>query len=300
MAQDPLCRAPHTWEMLTPIPPPKKETFKTDSRIWKTRLEYSFFPKDFDVSKNRKTTLIFKAIHYVDPAGPEEEFQLFLHFSWIYFLGLTGYGFEKYNKWIRNEEGKSDLYKYFKEMLQILSFSYPPESHWVLKAPVHLIGNNFKYMYETFPDAMYVMTHRKVPTVVGSTCSLIRGTCAPFEESHDPHAIGKGTLEMMAEGMKNGISYRESLKDQKQFMDIYYDDFIKDPIQMVKRIYEYYGLKYTEEFETRMIQYLANNPQGKHGRHSYSLSDYNLTEAQVLEAFEEYNNKYMATKISSN
>lgn len=208
---------------------------------------------------------------------------------------MSGAGFEDYQKWIRNDVGKSSLYSYFKELLQVLSFNYPPESHWVLKSPIHLIGNNFKYLYETFPDAMFVMTHRNVATAIGSTCSLVKGLCGPFEETHDPIAIGKNTLDLMSEGVKNGIEFRESLPvaSRNQFLDIQYEEFIKNPIQTVKSIYEHYGIKYTDEFEQRMKVYLENNPQGKHGRHKYSLEEYGLSVDKVNSAFEHYNTHYV-------
>ena len=39
---------------------------------------------------------------------------------------------------------------------------------------------------------------------------------------------------------------------EEQVFDVHYDDFIKDPIALIKRIYEYYGLNYTVDFENRM------------------------------------------------
>jgi hypothetical protein len=42
MAQDPSCRAPHAWEMACPVPPPKKETFKTDPRIATAKWQWKF------------------------------------------------------------------------------------------------------------------------------------------------------------------------------------------------------------------------------------------------------------------
>jgi hypothetical protein len=42
-------------------------------------------------------------------------------------------------------------------------------------------------------------------------------------------------------------------RQEKQIFDLYYDDFIKGPIGMIKQIYEHFGLEYTKEFEDKMV-----------------------------------------------
>ncbi len=37
-----------------------------------------------------------------------------------------------------------------------------------------------------------------------------------------------------------------------------------------------------------MRAYQANNPKGKHGRHTYNLEEYGLSKDQVREHFREY------------
>ena len=49
MATDPLCRAPRTWEMTNPFPPPKKETYFTDPRIEDAKRAWAWLPEDFKV-----------------------------------------------------------------------------------------------------------------------------------------------------------------------------------------------------------------------------------------------------------
>ena len=43
-----------------------------------------------------------------------------------------------------------------------------------------------------------------------------------------------------------------------------------------------------------MRGWLAANPSDKHGRHSYQLSDYGLTEARVREVYADYIETYRA------
>jgi len=41
-----------------------------------------------------------------------------------------------------------------------------------------------------------------------------------------------------------------------------------------------------------MRAYLADNPQGKHGRHMYSLEDFGLTKEQVRAHFRSYRERF--------
>jgi hypothetical protein len=67
-----------------------------------------------------------------------------------------------------------------------------------------------------------------------------------------------------------------------------YAALMRDPIGEVKKLYEHFDEPFTLESESRMAACVANNPQGKHGRHKYSLQEYGLTKEQVPEHFREY------------
>jgi hypothetical protein len=56
MAQDPNCRAPHAWELSSPVPPPKEETYKTDPRIAKAKWQFKFLSESLRVSIGNVTT----------------------------------------------------------------------------------------------------------------------------------------------------------------------------------------------------------------------------------------------------
>tara|TARA_R110002050_G_scaffold214044_1_gene350294 strand:+ start:382 stop:672 length:291 start_codon:yes stop_codon:yes gene_type:complete len=89
------------------------------------------------------------------------------------------------------------------------------------------------------------------------------------------------------------IEYRDVHPEQEnQFFDLQYQDFVKDPIAAAKNIYNYFGLEYTDEFEENMKTYLANNPQGKHGRAKYTLEEYGLTEQMVREQCPSYTKRF--------
>ena len=57
---------------------------------------------------------------------------------------------------------------------------------------------------------------------------------------------------------------------------------------VVKKIYQAHDLPLTDEAETKMKNFIAANPQHKHGAHKYSADDFGSTENQIIERFEDY------------
>ena len=50
----------------------------------------------------------------------------------------------------------------------------------------------------------------------------------------------------------------------------------------MRRIYDHFQIPWSQATEDAMRQWLDNNPQRKHGKHNYSLSDFGLTPDQVI------------------
>jgi hypothetical protein len=60
----------------------------------------------------------------------------------------------------------------------------------------------------------------------------------------------------------------------------------------VRRIYDYFRYPFDPRMEAGMQRWLAENPQGKHGKHRYDLAQFGLTEDQVQTAFGDYQQRY--------
>ena len=57
-------------------------------------------------------------------------------------------------------------------------------------------------------------------------------------------------------------------------------------------IYKKFGIQPPENMTELMQQYLDDSPRGKHGKHEYTLADYELTEADERVRFKEYTTKF--------
>ncbi|CAF1096271.1 unnamed protein product [Rotaria sordida] len=72
--------------------------------------------------------------------------------------------------WIRNEMKKDYAYDYHEVFLRMLNTVDMPKSHWLLKTPFHVFSLN-KFL-QHYPNALLIMTHRRLDEVLPSLCSL--------------------------------------------------------------------------------------------------------------------------------
>lgn len=82
---------------------------------------------------------------------------------------------------------------------------------------------------------------------------------------------------------------------QNPFMEYSYVDMMRDPIALVKKVYEHIEMEFTPDLEQRMRTYLQNKPQYQHGKITYSMEMYGLTPEGLANDFEPFIS-YFASK----
>jgi hypothetical protein len=106
-------------------------------------------------------------------------------------------------------------------------------------------------------------------------------------EGLDKTKLGPIVLEFLARSLERGLAARER-SDPSRFVDVDYRQFVEDPMAAVRGIYRSFGLELNEATERSMQEYVAANPQKKHGAHRYSMEEYGLTPEQVRERLADY------------
>jgi hypothetical protein len=86
---------------------------------------------------------------------------------------------------------------------------------------------------------------------------------------------------------------------RKNIFDVFYDDLMKEPVAIVRQIYDHFGLHWSQEFETAMHAWLRENPQGKQGRNAHSLSDFDLTHEDIATRYGAYIDLFLRPSRSS-
>jgi hypothetical protein len=75
---------------------------------------------------------------------------------------------------------------------------------------------------------------------------------------------------------------------ERSIYDIQYVQQLRDPIGQMRELYAHFDEPFTREAEAAMVKLLAEKPQGKHGKHIYSLEEFGLTAAAVRQHFRDY------------
>jgi len=292
LAQDPVSRGCKHWEVIwfgSPVPPATKEQVEANPP---TVRKYGQVVKAYELLKKTCPEFVkeFEKSHPIQPLQYDEELpvlqQAMLLQLW---LPLAG---PKYFELFHRMEGKESAYLYLKRWLQVMQTAYKPESHWVLKAPVHMVF--LPILMKVFPDARVVMCHRKMDVLAPSGVSFFESLNASYlDEGYDRYAFAKRIAGHGGYMRDHMIQFRKTYEHPEQFIDVQYNDIVEDPISIVKQIYTQFNLTYTQEFEDRMKQWLADNRQGKHGRHEYSLEMYNMQKEEVLKEYKDYTEQYL-------
>lgn len=185
------------------------------------------------------------------------------------------------------------LMKYERNFLTMLDAYAPARSHWTNKSPTY--APYFGKIFEHYPDARVIVTHRHPGKNIASFCRLLESWLVPFDEdgSFDKIRFGQMLYTTLQCFFEAPLSYRTAHPEREsQIVDCMYRDLFADPIAMVKSIYAKFDLEYTQEFEDRMKVYLEANKQGKYGRHIYTNAEYGLDLDQIQAGLGDYYAKY--------
>ena len=273
LSADPARRCFLRWEAFDSVPPPKPSELHAGPRFEKAQAV---------VDMALKHAPHIAAIHNENGDSPTEcQFSMSPSFIAQYYDAVLQ--IPSYHRWFLYEADYLPAFRYHKRLLQLLQAE--AQGHWTLKNPWHPLY--LDALTQVYPDAQLVMTHRDPVDVVGSACSLLKNVRIMFSDSVDPVAIGKDMLETFDEMIERTIAYKDK-HGWDSIYDLQYADLMRDPIGEMKRLYERFDEPFSAEVEAAMMAFMRNNPQDKHGRHTYSLEDYGLTKAQVRAHYKDY------------
>jgi hypothetical protein len=260
-------RCPLLWELLRPgleIPAERRRKAMAPAR-WLVRGTNLFSPR-------------FRDIHPMVADGPEECTFVLPHAQ----APLTQARIPAYQAWHYAHDFVPD-YRYLRQVLQVLQYGRP-RHRWILKSPMHL--ENLDALRTAFPDATIVWTHRDPATAVASFCSLVEHGMSVSNRPLDLHGIGATWLELLSRSAARGVAARSAIP-RDALVDVPYSWLGTDPAAGAPKLFAAIGARWTEADAARLPGVTAR-PKGTR-RHTYDLSRYGLTRADVEAAFTGYN-----------
>eukprot|EP00727_Mastigamoeba_balamuthi_P012313 m51a1_g7704 putative sulfotransferase (447) ;mRNA; r:82570-84187 len=287
LSRDPRFQCLKTWEVMLPAPLPSsfaaRDAGLQDPRI--DAVNRGLRALDWWISDLRP-------IHSVECTEPEEE---------MFLMQVAMSGKHLWDQWGRvpsflrdleqsDPEGSVEAYEYTRRLLGLIEWfrQVPPASKpWLLKSPAHLA-------------ALDSLAKVRPTETIPSLCHLLwvtRRSLVKSPEFADPREIGATMLDWTHNALAKAIEYRDTCANSNictglRFLDIYYDDLVRDPVAAAGCVYGALGWEMQPEVEKEMRDYLAHNGKGKHGTHRYSMQDCGLSQELIEEKTREYLDKF--------
>jgi hypothetical protein len=279
LAQDPANRVPLTWEVDQPWPPPETATYESDPRI-----------DEVDAKLAAVDLLIpgFRAMHDMGARLAQECVRITAA-DFRSMIFSTQYRVPEYQHWLLHEADMASAYRYHRMFLQYLQSAHPAD-RWVIKSPAHLWSLNA--LFQEYPGALIVQTHRDPLRVVCSLASLVDLLRRLASDDVSISEVAAEWVDDIVLGLDRAIEARQDgTVPAGQAVDVLFRDFLQDPMAVVGTIYERLGIELSDEAEKAMRAFLAANPQEKHGGHRYSFAETGLDADLLRErtrAYQEY------------
>ena len=273
LAQEPGRRTLKFWELTRPVP--THEDFETDRR---RRIRAA----SADLSIVYRCAPEMADMHAVSATTSEECWPLFsMSFSALN-MDISS-GLRRYGDWLL-EQDMSWCYREYRQRLQMLLHRDPAEQ-LVLKCPEHLWF--LDALLEVFPDACIVWTHREPTSCIASYCSMVSLNLRTVFGGYDGRELGDHITKRFHQGVTRAMAVRERVGEER-FFDADFRELVSDPMGMVERINDHFGLNSSAAGRTAMTAYLETERKDALGKHRYDPVRYGLDSAEISSVFADY------------
>ncbi len=280
LALDPTLRAPLTWEVDRPLPPPETATYDTDPRI-----------AEADETLAMADLLIpgFRNFHPMGATLAQECVRITAgdFRSMIFPIQFRQ---RAYNRWLLHEADLAPAYRWHRIFLQHLQSRHPAQQ-WLLKSPAHLW--HLDALAGEYPDALIVQTHRDPLKVIASTSALAAHLRRMATDAPDIVEIAADYADDIFVGLDRGIDARNrGVFPADRIVDVQFAAFVADPIATVREIYLALGASSTTAPNATCARSSTRTRRRRGRRHPYRFADTGLDADALRERSAAYQNHF--------
>ncbi len=223
LARDPLNRAPRTWEVMFPVPPPARETFDSDPRIRKTEQRLRLM---------RWTRPSLTKAHPIGARLPQECGEI-LAYSLQSYVFLDMFLIPSYETWLSTLD-MAWPYEFHMRMLKHLQWQCPGE-RWVLKSSDHIYA--LSTILKTYSDARVIFLHRDPTKVLQASASQATILKSLFSSSIDPVQLAADEVRALTDKVNKIMAFRNNATHLSDcFIDVCYLELANNPMATVHAI----------------------------------------------------------------
>jgi Sulfotransferase family len=278
LAQDPELRAPLTWEVDEPCPVPQPATYHSDPRIAQAQAS---------IEMSEQIVPGFLAFHPMGALLAQECVRI-TGSEFTSMIYTVQYRLPSYYRWLLYEADHTGAYRYHRIFLQHLQSGVPGQ--WLLKSPAHLW--QLDKLLAEYPDALIVQTHRDPLNVISSIAALTHHLRRMGSDESEIAECAAQSYEEITVGLDRGMALRDSgVVPAGRMIDVQFTDFVQDPWNTIRGIYQKLGRELRPEAEQKMRDFLAAHP-GDGGRGRYRWADTGLDAGEVRERVRAYQERY--------
>ena len=235
---------------------------------------------------------LFEGIHEFAVDEPVEDFPILCMVFGCWTLTVRFY-VPEFGRWLA-DTGCRHAYAHHRRIMQNLTWQRrqrEPEhpGQWLFKMPFHLM--ELETLVETYPDALFIQTHRSPGQFMGSFCSFVEKARSLFGQPRSRHDLGAELLDSMSGMMERAVRFRESHPElEHRWMDVNYVDLVENPLAVVRSVYERFDWALEQETVDAIDDWRLRQAERRRRekRHRYALEDYGLTLEAVDAAFASY------------
>ena len=277
LAQDPSNRAPLTWEVDQPVPPPETATYATDPRIAESEAMAAM------------PDLIIPGFTDFHPLGATlaQECVRMTGSDFRSMMFPLQYDIPAYDRWLLHEADMAPTYRWHRIFLQHLQSRHAGD-RWLLKSPCHLWS--LGALLDEYPDALVIQTHRDPVTVISSVsalAALLRSMAS--DDASVAHAADEYAEDILV-GLDRSVTARvDGTLPADPVVDVQFGEFLADPFTTIGTVYDALGLEFTADAESRMRAFLDTHPGDGGGAGSrYTFADTGLDADELRERSRTY------------
>ena len=216
----------------------------------------------------------FFAIHPVEHLAPEEDI-LLLDIAFMSTTAEATMHVPTYASWLE-ETDQTYAYEYAARLMKLLQWQQPAK-RWILKSPHHL---EFMHLAKkVFGDVRFLWMHRDPCVSIPSFLSMMSHSWALFSNDVSLEKVANHWGRKSTFILEKGAEYRIANGDAN-FLDIQYEDLVKDAPSILNNIYSKNGGA-SDELMRKFRLTESENPPQKYGVHKYSLEDFGLTKEDI-------------------
>jgi hypothetical protein len=278
LSQDRRFQGTESWLAHTPMVRPPRDR-------WDNYAEYRSARDRAEADRER-----LQALHWV-AADEMDETNVVLRQTFSGNFSLRG-PLPTYDKFFFGRNVRP-AYQYIRDVVALIGLS-APETPWLLKNPGDILAP--EALLAAFPDACVVCTHRDpvfaIPSIANLLVALRTGT--------QRYGVDPGPIDRAAMGRREFGYWKialdryesEKLRHPDRFHDVWQRDLLRDPLGVVRSIYERFGLELTADTEERMRRWAAESAAQTRSQHSYEPEEFGLTRKQICDHYADYRAAY--------